>query len=138
MSALTAGRVAQEWAPGSVIRTYAQYNSTQVWEGGLLVFNASGYAIPAISGIISTGVDYKTAGVAMRSQLTTTGVYSNIEVHAGYFSLKADSAFALTAIGSNCYIVDDQTVSVTSTNRSPAGVVAAVDSAGNPIVKVGI
>lgn len=138
MAALTAGRVTVEWAPGTVKRDYAQLASTQIWEGGLIVANASGYAIPAVSGIISTGVDYKVLGVAQRSQLSAAASNPNIEVHVGYVNLLADSAFALTAIGNTCYIVDDQTVSMTSTGRSAAGTVAAVDANGNPFVKVGI
>lgn len=138
MAALTAGRVTVEWAPGTVKLDYAQLASTQIWEGGLIVANASGYAIPAVSGIISTGVDYKVLGVAQRSQLSAAASNPNIEVHVGYVNLLADSAFALTAIGNTCYIVDDQTVSMTSTGRSAAGTVAAVDANGNPFVKVGI
>lgn len=138
MSALTAGRVTAEWMPNTVVRSYQQAASTQVWEGGIVVLNSSGYAIPGVSGTVATGTNYVVVGVAQQSQLSVTGSNPNLEVHVGYFNLKADSAFALTAIGSNCYIVDDQTVSVTSTNRSPAGVVAAIDANGNPWVKIGL
>ena len=139
MSALTAARVAREWAPNTVQRSYAQAASTQIWEGGLIIANASGYATPAVSGTISaSGTGYSVLGVAQFSQLTTTGVYTPITVHVGYFNFVADSAFAKTAIGATCYIVDDKTVSLTSTNRSAAGVVADVDADGNPYVKVGL
>lgn len=142
MSALTAGRVAQEWSPGTVQRGYAQAASTQVYNGGLVVANASGYAIPAVSGTLASGTGYAVLGVAQISQLSatsgTTGANPNLPVHAGIFNFKADSAFAKTTIGFDCYIVDDQTVSMTSTNHSVAGKVADVDSNGNPFVKVGI
>lgn len=142
MSALTAGRVAKEWAPGSVIRSYTQAASTQIYEGGLVVLNASGYAIPAVSGTLASGTGYRVVGVAQCSQLTTASGTANgalnIQVHTGYVNMKADSAFAKTAIGFDCYIVDDQTVSMTSTNHSAAGAVAWVDADGNPFVKVGI
>ena len=138
MSALTAGRVAQQWTPGTSIRSYKQAASTQIWEGGIIIANSSGYAIPAISGTLATGVSYYVLGVAQQSKLTVTGDNSYVQLAAGYFNMKADSAFALTAIGANCYIVDDQTVSVTSTNRSVAGVVAAIDDDGNPFVKLGL
>jgi hypothetical protein len=138
MSALTAGRVAQEWAPNSVVRSYQQAASTQIWEGGIIIANSSGYATPAVSGTLATGVGYYVLGVAQQSKLTVTGDNSYVQLHAGYFNMVADSAFALTAIGQNCYVVNDQTVSLTSTNRSVAGVVAAVDSNGNPFVKLGL
>lgn len=133
MSALTAGRATVEWAPNTVLRTYSQNVSKQIWEGGIVALNASGYAQAAISGTGQTAV-----GVAQFSQLTTSAAYANMDVHVGVFNFIADSAFALTAIGSNCYIVDDQTVSLTSTGHSLAGVVVAIDSAGNPYVKIGL
>src|SRR6185436_2097369 len=106
--------------------------STQIWEGGIVVLNSSGYAIPAISGTIATGTNYVAVGIAQKSQLTITGQNTYLEVHAGYFNMVADSAFTLSTIGSSAYIVNDQTVSATSTNRSPAGTIAAVDADGNP------
>lgn len=133
MSALTAGRATVEWAPNTVLRTYAQEAAKQIWEGGIVTINASGYAQAAISGTGQTAV-----GVALFSQLSVTGSHPNMDVHVGVFNFAADSAFALTAIGSNCYIVDDQTVSLTSTGHSLAGVVVAIDSAGNPYVKIGL
>jgi hypothetical protein len=133
MSALSAGRVAAEWAPNTVLRTYAQAVSKQVWNGALLALNASGYAQPGVSGTGQIAI-----GVAQYSQLTTSSQNTNIDVHAGIFNFLADSAFGLTAIGSNCYIVDDQTVSLTSTGHSLAGVVQQIDAAGNPFVKIGL
>lgn len=140
--ALTAGRVAQFWAPNTSQRSYVQAASTQVYEGGLVFANASGYAIPAISGTLASGTGYSVLGVANISQLTTTSGTANgalnLQVGVGYYNFKADSAFAKTTIGFTCYVVDDQTVSMTSTNRSAAGTVAGLDADGNPFVKVGL
>lgn len=138
MAALSAGRVTKQWQPNTTVRSYKQAASTQVWEGGIIVLNASGYAIPAVSGTVATGTNYVVVGVADMSQLSITGSNPDLKVRVGYFNLAADSAFALSNIGSSAYIVNDQTVSVTSTNRSPAGTIAQIDDAGNPWVKIGL
>lgn len=132
MAALTAGRATQAWAPVTTIRSYQQALSGQIYEGGVVVLNSSGLATAAGSGTGQVAV-----GVAMLSQLAVSVTpYSNIQVQQGTFHLLADSAFALTNIGSNCYSLDDQTVTMTSTGHSIAGVVCQIDSAGNPWVKI--
>ena len=135
MAALSAGRVTQEWAPLTVQRSYQMAVSSQIWEGGIVALNASGYA-----GAAGSGTGQVAVGVAMLSLLSTssTSNRSNITVHTGTFHLLADSAFGLTAIGSNCYLIDDQTVSLTATGHSLAGVVEQIDSDGNPFVKIGL
>ncbi len=134
MAALTAGRATQEWAPFTAQRSYKQALSTQVWEGGIIALNASGLAAPAGSG---TGL--VAVGVAQLSQLSvSTTPYAQLEVHQGSFSFIADTAFTLLNIGSNCYMLDDQTVTMTSTGHSVAGVVVQIDDAGNPFVKIGL
>ncbi len=134
MAALTAGRVTQEWAPFTAQRSYKQQLSVQIWEGGIVALDASGYATAAGSGTGQVAV-----GVAQRSQLSTSSTTrSDINVHQGTFNFIADTAFALTNIGSNCYMLDDQTVTMTSTGHSVAGVVCQIDSAGNPSVKIGL
>ncbi len=134
MAALTAGRVTQQWAPFTSIRSYQQALSSQIWEGGIVALNASGFAAAAGSGTGQVAV-----GVASLSQLSvSTTPYAQIQVIQGTFNFIADTAFALTNIGSNCYMLDDQTVTMTSTGHSVAGVVCQIDAAGNPSVKIGL
>jgi hypothetical protein len=134
MAALTAGRATQAWAPFTTIRSYQQVLAGQIYEGGIVALNSSGLAAAAGSGTGQTAV-----GVAQLSQLAVSVTpYSNITVAQGTFHVLADSAFSLSNIGSNCYLIDDQTVSMTATGHSVAGVVVQIDSAGNPWVKIGL
>lgn len=123
MTALSAGRVTPEYDPFSADRTYPIDALSQIWEGGIVVLDTTGYAAAGTSTTSLVAV-----GVAQQSKLggATDGATS-IEVHEGVFKFNADSAFAATTVGGDCYIVDDNTVSVTATNRSRAGTVCAVD-----------
>ena len=134
MAALTAGRATQQWAPLTSIRAYRQALAGQIYEGGIVALNASGLATAAGSGTGQVAV-----GVADLSQLAVSVTpYSYIQVQQGTFHVLADTAFALTNIGSNCYMLDDQTVTMTSTGHSIAGVVCDIDASGNPWVKIGL
>ncbi len=134
MAALTAGRATPIWAPFTSKRSYQMAVSSQIYEGGIVALNASGYATAAGSGTGQVAV-----GVAQFSILSTSSTTRQyIEVAQASASFIADTAFALTNIGSNCYMIDDQTVSMTSTGHSVAGVVVQVDAAGNPYVKIGL
>lgn len=124
MSALTAGRVTKEWAPLTQLRTYQMAASSQIWEGGMVALNSSGLAIAATS-----AASQVTVGVAQSSVLSPSTGTTYINVHQGSFNFNADTSFALTNIGSNCYALDDQTVTMTSTGHSVAGVVVQVDGA---------
>lgn len=124
MTALASpGCVTKEYTIDTAIRSYPVDALSQIWEGGIVVLDTTGYAAAGTSGTSLIAV-----GIAQESVLGTAvdgGV--NITVHQGTGRYNADSAFAQTAVGGLCYIVDDNTVSVTSTNRSVAGLVAAVD-----------
>ena len=134
MSALAAGRVAKEYQPRTVVRSFGMAASTQIWEGGGVVLNSSGYAVPA-----TTATGLKSVGCAQFSKLSgsVAGV-DQIEVHIGTFLFNVDSPFTVTAIGSLCYFVDDQTVTLTSTGASEAGVVQQIDANGNAFVSLGL
>lgn len=133
MSALSAGRATPEWEFLAAQRSYPMDALAQIWEGGLVALDSTGYAVAASSGSTLTMV-----GVAQESKLAgAVDGDTNISVHQGTFRLAADSAFAQTTVGGACYAVDDQTVSTTSTNRSLAGIVAAVDGS-NVWVTVGL
>ena len=140
MAALTSGRATPEWKPNTVLRSYPQGNNAQIWEGGIVVLNTAGYAVAGYSGTIATGSYLPVVGCAQMSQLSPTGTDGqvNIDVHIGTFKFAADVAFTAANVGSTCYIVNDQTVSITGTTKSPAGIVQAIDGSGNPWVKLGL
>lgn len=103
-----------------------------IFGGALVAINAGGYAVPG-----STATTLKAAGVAERRADNTGGSAGAIRVrlrkgpHQFANSTSAD-AIALSDIGTDCYIVDDQTVAKTNgTNtRSVAGKVFDVDADG--------
>jgi hypothetical protein len=103
-----------------------------IFGGALVAINAAGYAVPG-----ATATTLKAAGVAERRADNTGGSAGAIRVrlrkgpHLFANSASAD-AIALTDIGADCFIVDDQTVAKTNgTNtRSVAGKVFDVDADG--------
>jgi hypothetical protein len=127
MGALSSpGRVTKEYAPLTVIRSYPMDATAQIWEGGIVALDNTGYAVPG-----STSTTLLAVGVAQESKLAgSVDGDTQILVHTGVFFLNVDTAFSQTNVGSLCYIVDDQTVSMTATSRSIAGTVAAVDTGG--------
>lgn len=104
----------------------------KVYAGSLVCLDASGNAVP---GTPSTTI--KARGVAQEQVDNTGGAAGakRIETRRGVFQF-ANSAstdqITRAEIGTQCYIVDDQTVAKTSaTNtRSVAGVVRDVDDGG--------
>lgn len=99
--------------------------------GAIAVANATGYAEPAstATGLIALGVFHALAD-------NTGGADGDLEVEIerGFFHFANDGGdpIAATAIGSTCYLVDDQTVAATdgTGTRSPAGIVDEVDDNG--------
>jgi hypothetical protein len=111
--------------------------TTQIWEGGLVALDSSGRAVPA-----TTSTSLIVVGVAMESKLSgSVDNADTINVHEGRFLIPTDTAFTRANIGAVCYAVNDNQVSMTSTGRSIAGVVAQLDDAatGNSVwVSVGL
>jgi hypothetical protein len=106
--------------------------ATKIYGGSIVAINAAGYAVPG-----ATATTLKSAGVAEHRADNSAGAAGDIRVrvrkgpHVFANSAAAD-AIALTDIGADCYIVDDQTVAKTNgTNtRSVAGKVFDVDAGG--------
>ena len=100
---------------------------------------ATGYAVKG-----STATTLKAIGRAEETADNLTGASGDIKVlvRKGIFRFNNSAAgdlIALTEIGTDCYIVDDQTVAKTSggATRSVAGKVELVDSDG-VWVRVGV
>lgn len=103
--------------------------STTVYQGALVVISA-GYAAPAstATGLIAAGRAEETAD----NSAGAAGALS-VTVRRGVFKFaNGADAVAQANVGTNCYIVDDETVAATdgTGTRSVAGTVISVDSSG--------
>ena len=106
--------------------------NTRIWAGSLVCINATGLAVPG-----ATATTLKSAGIAEHRADNTGGAAGAIRVrvrkgpHRLANSAAAD-AITLAEVGSDCYVVDDQTVAKTSgsNTRSVAGKVFDVDADG--------
>ncbi|WP_325438042.1 hypothetical protein [Pseudomonas nitroreducens] len=106
--------------------------AAKIFAGSLVCLDASGNAVPG-----STSTTIKVRGVAQEQVDNTGGAAGakRIETRRGVFQFANSTStdqITRAEIGTQCYIVDDQTVAKTSaTNtRSVAGVVRDVDDGG--------
>lgn len=105
--------------------------ATNIHGGSIVCVNSSGNAVPG-----STSTTLKAAGVAKGGKRNPGAAGAErVEVEKDVFCLgnsASTDAITLADIGTDCYIVDDQTVAKTSaTNtRSVAGKVFDVDADG--------
>jgi hypothetical protein len=113
--------------------------STKCYQGGIAVLDA-GYAAPG-----RTAASLIAAGVFEQIADNTSGGTGaiNAQVRSGVFKFLNSTSGDLIAqanVGADCYIVDDQTVALTSNSsaRSRAGKVIQVDSDGGVWVQLGI
>lgn len=136
MAALTADR-------NTPLRANEQFSfpvaaSTKIFAGSLVCLNASGYLT---KGAVSTAL--KTVGVAEAGADNSAGANGAIvaKVRRGLFKFGNSAStdlIALANVGSACYVVDDQTVALTSgsSTRSVAGTIRDVDADGGVWVEI--
>lgn len=130
MSALTAERDTSEIANGAKTLVLPVKGATTIHQGGLVVLDASGYAIP---GKKATGL---TAVGRAEETVVNNGADGElvIRVTRGVFvwDNTATAANKITAahVLKPCYIEDDQTVTALATGASIAGLVIRVDDEG--------
>lgn len=103
---------------------------SKIYKGALVALNAAGYLVPG-----ATASTLLAQGVAAQQADNTSGADGAISclVETGVFKFaNGSSSIAATDVGKACFIVDDQTVHLTSGSgtRSPAGVIVGVDSDG--------
>ena len=106
--------------------------ATRIFAGAIVCINAAGFAVPG-----ATATTLKAVGAADDRADNLAGAAGDIrvKVRKGTFryanSASAD-LIALADVGSDCYVVDDQTVAKTSgsNTRSVAGKVFDVDADG--------
>jgi len=109
------------------------FNVAQNTKGfaGSIVFISDGNAHPAV-----LGLGYVVVGRAEHDYDNSGGNSGDIQVRVRRgifkFSNHASDAIERESIGTDCYIVDDQTVAATSgsNTRSRAGIVTAIDTDG--------
>lgn len=104
--------------------------STRLFAGGIVCLNSLGNAVPgtATLGLVAVGVAEKTVD-------NSTGLVNALRIvpRAGIFGFNnsaAGDAIAAFNVGQACYIVDDNTVALTSNGgvRPLAGTIVAVDA----------
>lgn len=111
-------------------RDFTLTSGTIAYKGGRAVLNLStGKVVPATSatarfaiGVFADNVDASAADTPVPVDLET-------EVVAEWWANDpGGGAIAATDVGSLCYMLDDQTVTITSTGRSVAGRIWGIDS----------
>lgn len=121
----------QERARRVFVWKYKSFTLTgaKAWKGGRAALNSSGKVVPAssISGLLPIGIFAET--VDATSADAPVQVDLEREVTIEYFAnATASDAVAATDIGSNGYMMDDQTVTITPAGRSVAGRIWDVDT----------
>ena len=142
MTAATEARNTVQFGTGPfpVTLNFPVAEDAVIYEGTLVAINADGYAVPASADSTLTVV-----GVAATSYGTvdnTGGADGDLTVNVfqGVFWLANGNSLTLANVGDTVYVVDDQTVSGSSSGgaRPIAGSVYKVDSVKGVAVAVGL
>lgn len=133
MTALAQERLTDNFGAYPSRRTIPMKAASKVYKGGMVAIDSSGNAMAA--GLLAGGT-VRVRGVASSTVDNSAGAAGalKVECQPGVFKFANHGADAVTAamVGTDCYVLDDQTVAATSnTNtRAVAGVVEAVESDG--------
>lgn len=118
MTALSKERLTN-FREGNIVGVPLAANA-KVYQGGVVVLNATGYGKAAV-----TALTLIAAGIALATVDNTGGAdaAATVEVQRGVFSLVADASITRAAVGKTVYLMDDQTVHATdgAGTRSAAG-----------------
>lgn len=130
MTALAADRLTTR-RPGHQF-AFAVAAAAKIFAGSIVCLDASGNATKG-----ATATTLKAVGVATEQADNTGGAAGAIVVRVErglwrFANSAAGDLITLANVGASCYIVDDQTVALTSgtSTRSVAGVIRDVDAAG--------
>ncbi len=146
MAALTSSRNTPEMADGGRMRVFPVEANTNLYLGGMVALNAAGNAVPA-SATTTVANALKVVGRAERvhngvpgqNALNNPGAAGALSIVArkGVFMFNQDNSITAAQLGSNCFALDDNTV--TAADRATgapvqqyavAGQVVAIDSSG--------
>lgn len=142
MAALTAPRNVYRKGPEATatppLVTIQLKAGTIVFQGALVGTDATGYGVSGAA-IAATGV--KIWGIALKSVNNSAGASgaTSVDVIRGIFPMNSYSGDAPTiaSMGTPVYASDDNTVRVTGTGLSAAGIFYGFGDAGEALVQVG-
>lgn len=131
--ALSAGRVkTSHFLPGP--RSAPQKGSTTIFQNGMVMLDANGYARPAVSNVPGIAVGRaKSNGGTDRWAAGAVDGASSVDYEEGIFGWENSSAgdqITNAHIGLPCYVVDDETVALTDNSGARlvvAGRIAKVE-----------
>ena len=133
MAALTEGRNTI-MVPGGTTMVLPVAANVTIYDGALVVINATGYAEPA-----KKAESLKAVGRAECLSNNKGGAAGDIYVTArrGVFSWDNDATnpVDITHVLGSCYIVDDHTVTSLATGSSVAGKVLGIEDDGSVLVE---
>ena len=137
MAALTTHRDTKQYSTEAVpsLFEYTMGSGATIYQGSIVVLDA-GVAVAA-----TTDTGLTCVGMAMKTLTNASGGTTKIPVRCGAFiwgNSGSSDLIALTEVGSDCYIVDDQTVAKTGApsgnpsvnTRSRAGKILNVTTSG--------
>jgi len=123
----TANRAVVEQTGTYILRPIAA--STHIYAGQLVSINSAGNVIAAANTASTT-----VLGVAQDEQDNSTGAIGDksVRIKRGVFRFANSVADPVTktSVGGPCYVEDDHTVAITTTNTIVAGMILAVDTDG--------
>ncbi len=130
---LTAGRNTVEIQDGKTLILPVKAN-TKIFDGSLVALDATGYAVPGATAdtLIAAG----RAEVFVDNTGGADGAVS-VKVRRGVFKFDNDDTDPVTAqdIKKDCYILDDETVTMLAVGTSVAGKVIGLDN-GEVLVEI--
>lgn len=146
MAALSNSRNTPELSDGGRMRVFGVEANTNVYLGGMLALDASGFAVPA-SATTSTANAQKIVGRAERvvngtpgeNALNNPGAAGAVSIAArkGVFLYDQDNSITAADLGMVCFAIDDHTVTAADRATSApvqqyaaAGQVVALDPSG--------
>jgi hypothetical protein len=120
MAALSAARDTKRLGPDVKLHNKGVAAATKIYQGSLVVKNASGYAAPATA---ATGLT--ALGRAEETVDNTAGSNGalKIEIAGGIYLWDNGESITIASIGAPAYANDDHTIYTTSTGRSQVGVI---------------
>jgi hypothetical protein len=133
MAVLTTERLTSFFGHYPARRTVGMRASVKIFQGAMVAIDSSGNAMPA--GLLAAG-SVRVIGVAAATYDNSAGAAGALEceVKVGEFKLVNNAGEPVTRalVGADCFVLDDQTVSLTSASstRAVAGKVQSVDSDG--------
>lgn len=129
MSAATQGRMVRH-ALGQKRSAGAKANKT-FYAGTIVMLDASGYAVPGATATGALGAGIARLGGPDSLVSSAVDGDTQIEFDEGSYGLENAGDITNANRGQPCFVVDNVTVSLDSTSKSPAGIIDFVE--GNQV-----